>query len=228
MTDIEIFEDIEQGSEAWHRARMGIPTASDFKTVLACGKDGGGNATSVTRKRYMRVLAVEIVTGEPRENYENGFMARGRAWEPEARELYALAYGAEPYGVGFVLNRDKGVGYSPDSFLGDNGLLEIKTGTDAMIDVIERDVFPAEFMLQCQGGLYVTGREWIDLCLYWPGMPLVVKNAHRDEDCIAKIAAGVEKFNAELYELVMKIRGYGEPTPSMPEPDTSGSLLMAG
>jgi predicted phage-related endonuclease len=207
---------------------MGVPTASDFKTALAQGKDGGGSATSVTRKRYMRTLAVEIVTGEPRENYENGYMARGKLLEPEARELYALAYGQEPRRVGFVLNRSENVGYSPDSFIDDDGLLEIKTGTDAMIDVIERDVFPAEFKLQCQGGLYVTGRQWIDLCLYWPGMPLVVKRAYRDADCMAEIAGGLVKFNIELARLVQAIRRYGEPTPATPEPDASGSLLMAG
>ncbi len=227
MSDLEIF-DCEQGGPEWHRARMGVPTASDFKTVLAQGKDGGGSATSVTRKRYLRTLAVEIVTGEPRENYENGYMARGKALEPEARELYALAYRVEPRRVGFVLNRGENVGYSPDSFIGDDGLLEIKTGTDAMIDVIERDTFPAEFRLQCQGGLYVTGRQWIDLCLYWPGMPLVVKRAYRDGDCCAEIAGGLVKFNIELFRLVKAIRSYGEPTPAAPEPDAPGSLLMAG
>lgn len=211
MSDLEIFDAIEQGSEAWHRARMGVPTASDFKTVLAQGKDGGGSATSVTRKRYMRTLAVEKITGEPRENYENGYMTRGKILEPEARQLYAMVYRVEPRVVGFVLNRTMNVGYSPDSFIGEDGLLEIKTGTDAMIDVIERDVFPAEFKMQCQGGLYVTGRQWIDLCLYWPGMPLVVKRAYRDDACCAEIAGGLVRFNIELAQLVQAIRRYGEP-----------------
>ena len=30
----------EQGSELWYEARLGLPTASEFSTILAKGKDG--------------------------------------------------------------------------------------------------------------------------------------------------------------------------------------------
>ena len=77
--------DCEQGSEAWFRARMGIPTASEFATVMAKGRDGGA---SKTRAKYMRQLAGEIITGEPMESYSNGHMERGKEWEPDARDAY--------------------------------------------------------------------------------------------------------------------------------------------
>lgn len=232
MTDIEIFDDIEQGGEQWHRIRMGVPTCSDLKKVLAKGKDGGGTATSVTRSDYMEDLATEIVTGEPREHWlGNGYTENGKLREPEARELYSIAYRVEPRQVGFVLNRELNFGYSPDAMIGDKGRLEIKVSKRLVLAAIKADApssgwFPAEHRLQCQGGLWASDGGWIDLALYWPGLPFVVLRAYRDEACIAEIAEGVRKFNAELYDLVMKIRSYGEPTPA--EPDVSGSLLMAG
>ncbi len=60
---MEIFNH-EQGTPEWLQCRIGIPTASEFSTVLAKGKDGG---PSLTRAAYMRRIAAEIITGEPLE-----------------------------------------------------------------------------------------------------------------------------------------------------------------
>jgi hypothetical protein len=58
--------DCEQGSPEWFAARAGIPTASEFHTVMAVGKQGG---KSVTRVAYLNKLAGEILTGEPMPSY---------------------------------------------------------------------------------------------------------------------------------------------------------------
>ena len=50
--------DCEQGSPEWFKARAGIPTASEFHTVLAKGKGGG---ESLTRKTYLLKLAGEML-----------------------------------------------------------------------------------------------------------------------------------------------------------------------
>jgi hypothetical protein len=55
----------QQGEPEWFAARLGIPTASEFSTVMAKGKDGG---KSVTRRTYMLKLAGEILTNEPMES----------------------------------------------------------------------------------------------------------------------------------------------------------------
>ena len=101
---MEVF-DIDQGGDAWFRARMGIPTASEFSTVLAKGVGGGD---SKTRRTYLYKLAGEIITGEPMESYSNSHMERGKAMEDEAREMYAFVTGAEPQRVGFIKNGRKG------------------------------------------------------------------------------------------------------------------------
>jgi hypothetical protein len=79
--------DCEQGSVDWYAARLGVPTASRFATVMAKGKQGG---ESLTRKEYLLKLAGEIVTGEPMDNYVSPHMERGKVLEDEARDLYAF------------------------------------------------------------------------------------------------------------------------------------------
>lgn len=200
MSSLEII-DCEQNSEAWFEARRGLPTASRFSDVLAKGE-------GKTRRKYMLTLAGEILTGAPAESYSNGFIDRGHVMEPEARRLYAFMFDAEPQQVGFIRNGDKGC--SPDSLLDDAGVLEIKTQkADLLIDTLLKGTFPAEHVAQCQGALWVAEREWIDIAVYWPGLPLFVKRAHRDEAYIAKLAAAVKDFNAELADTVERIRSYG-------------------
>lgn len=193
-----------QGTEEWYLARAGIPTASMFATVMASGRGGG---ESKTRAKYMRQLAGEIITGKPIEGYSNHHMERGHEMEPEARDLYAFATDTVPEIVGFVRNGNKGC--SPDSLVGANGMLEIKTKLpDLLIECLERDDFPPEHRAQCQGALWVAEREWIDITVYWPGMPVFIKRAYRDEPYIKTMAGAVDQFNDELAALVERVRSY--------------------
>ncbi|CAH1662037.1 Exonuclease [Hyphomicrobiales bacterium] len=196
----------EQGTEEWHRARAGIPTASEFATVIAKGRGGGD---SRTRQSYLYRLAGEIITGEPAETFTNAHMERGKVMEPEARDLYAFLNDVQPEQVGFIRNGDKGC--SPDSLIGDNGMLEIKTKLPALLlETMFRTDFPPEHMAQCQGALWVAERDWIDLAVYWPRMELVRRRAYRDEVYIAELARAIEIFNAELHEIVERYRAYGD------------------
>lgn len=195
----------EQGTEPWLRARMGIPTASEFSSVLAAAKDGKDRKT---RNKYMRKLAGELITGEPMESYQNAHMERGKVMEDEARDFYAFTTDEPILRIGFVVNGNKGC--SPDSFIGSTGMLEIKTAIpDILIEKILADDFPPEHRAQCQGNLMVAEREWLDIGIYWPKMPMFVKRAYRDESYIRNMSVEIDQFNAELHELVEKIRRYG-------------------
>lgn len=192
----------EQGSEEWFRIRSGMPTASEFATVMASGR---GGAESKTRRTYMLKLAGEILTGEPMDSYSNGHMERGKAMEDEARELYAFLTDCDPERVGFVINGAKGC--SPDCFVAADGMAEIKTKLPHLqIDVLLRGELPPEHKAQCQGGLWVAEREWLDFVSYWPALPLFVKRIYRDEEYIKTLSEAVDQFNAELSEMVECIR----------------------
>jgi hypothetical protein len=201
---IEIF-DCAQGSDEWFRCRMGIPTASEFHTVMAKGKGGG---ESKTRKTYMRKLAAEIITGEPMDHFGNHHTERGHEMEPEARDLYAFMRDCEPEIIGFVRNGKKGG--SPDSLVDDSGAVEIKTKLPHLqIECIEGGGVPPEHRAQCQGVLWVAEREWIDFVSFWPALPLFVVREYRDEEYIKALSDAVDRFNDELAELVERVRAYG-------------------
>ena len=196
----------DQLSDEWFALRAGIPTSSEFATVLAKGK---GKAESKTRRTYLMKLAGEVLTGEPMDNYTNHHMERGRLMEPEARALYAFMEDVEPQTVGFIRNGDAGA--SPDAILGKTGLLEIKTKLPhLLIDLILRDEFPPEHLAQCQGQLWIAEREWLDLCVYWPRLPLFVKRVPRDEEYIKGLAEAVDTFNADLADMVERVGNYGK------------------
>lgn len=197
--------DCAQGSPEWFAARLGIPTASEFHTVLAKGRDGGA---SLTRKTYMLKLAGEIMTGEPMDNYSNAHMERGKVMEDEARDCYAFMKDVEPQRVGFIRNGRKGC--SPDSLIGDRKALEIKTKLPhLLIELLLKDEFPPEHKAQTQGILWVAERDEIDIGCYWPKMPLFVKSAGRDDLYIKALSDAVDRFNDELQETVLRIRRFG-------------------
>lgn len=203
MTEIIV---CDQGTPEWHRARLGIPTASCFATVMATGRSG---AESRTRKTYMHKLAGEILTGEPMDGFSNSHTERGHEMEPAARAAYAFIRDASPELVGFIRNGRAGA--SPDSLLGSDGLLEIKTKLPhLMVETILRGGMPPEHHAQCQGQLWIAEREWVDIAVYWPGMPLFIHRSHRDEAFISELAQAVNRFNDELDEVVAKVRAYGE------------------
>lgn len=203
MNDLTIYT-CEQNSPEWLEARRGIVTASEFDTVQAQGRTKGSE--SVTRRKYLLTLVGEILTGELAPGWEgNRHTERGHLLEPEARELYALVQGVEPQQVGFL--RRGRVGASPDSLVGDDGLLEIKTKMPHLqLDLLDRDRLPPEHVAQVQGQLWVSGRQWCDFVSYWPGLPPFIKRVERDEDYIASLATAVDAFLAEMDTWIARFR----------------------
>lgn len=198
---MQVFTDLEQGSPEWFAARAGIPTASKFATVMAKGE-------GKTRSEYMRKLAGEILTGEPSEQFGNVHTERGNAMEDEARETYAFINDAEITRVGFIRNGNRGA--SPDSLVGSNGGLEIKTALPHIqIDRLERDRLPPEHKAQVQGNLWIAEREFWDFVSYWPRLPVLTVRVYRDEDYIKTLSDEIDRFNDELAALVERIRNYG-------------------
>lgn len=203
---LEIFN-CEQGTPEWHACRAGIPTASEFATVMAKGRGGGD---SKTRKTYLYKLAGERITGEVGQVWTgNAHTERGHAMEPEARDLYAFMRDTQPQQIGFM--RRGPVGCSPDSLIGDDGLLEVKTKLPHLqIELLEAGELPGEHKAQVQGQLWVTGRAFVDFVSYWPRLPIFIKRIERDEKYIAELSAAVREFLSELDEVTARISAMRE------------------
>lgn len=196
---IEVFE-IDQGGDEWAQVRLGIPTASRFATVMAKGE-------GKTRNEYMRKLAGEVLTGEPMDSFTNGHMDRGKVMEDEARDLYAFVTDADIRRVGFIRNGKKGA--SPDSLVGTEGGLEIKTAlAHLQIERLLRGDLPPEHKAQVQGNIWLSERLWWDFCSYWPKLPLLTVRVFRDDIYIKNMAGEIDRFNDELAEMVERVRNY--------------------
>lgn len=197
--------DLEQGTQEWHAARLGIVTCSELECLLVNGKGQAGFGAGAFT--YMDTLIGERITGEPADVFQgNRHTERGHELEAVARSLYEARTEESFTQAGIILNH--GTGYSPDALVGPSGLLEVKTKLPKFqVSVILADEVPKEHVAQCQGGLWVSEREWIDFISYWPGMPLFIKRAYRDEVLIRKIAERVTTFYEILDERMNKVLG---------------------
>jgi hypothetical protein len=150
-------------------------------------------------------LIAERLTTEPQEGFSNAVMQRGSEIEPYAREYYELLNDCPARQVGFV-ERNEDIGASPDSLVGEDGLLEIKcplptTHIRTLID----DNVPAEHKPQIQGQLWVCERQWCDFVSYDPRVrqkPYFCERVYRDEDYIKELHIKIQMFIDEMNALM--------------------------
>lgn len=194
--DIEVF-DCEQGTDEWFAARCGVVTASTFSDVLAKGK-------GITRSKLLYATVAEILTGEVSSRWSgNQYTERGKAWEAEVRSLYEATCEEEVRQVGFI--RRGRIGCSPDSMVGAEGLLEIKTREPHLqVEVLEKGVLPSENVAQVQGQLLVTGRLWCDYVSYCRGLPQLKLRVYRDIAYLSNLKYELDQFLADLESAVAR------------------------
>jgi exodeoxyribonuclease (lambda-induced) len=195
-----------QGSEAWLQARVGKITASCFKDARDRLKPAKGETIgrpSAKCAAYAARVALERIAGRPVDKvFENWQMREGSEQEPHARHAYDLETGNIVQEVGAIATDDDVFLYSPDGLIGSDGLLEIKTilSPDRIVKIIgEGDI--TDFMDQCLGGLWLTGRKWIDLVLWAPalesvGRQLTIHHITRNEDAIQALEDDLMAFAA--------------------------------
>ena len=194
---IRYYNDIEQGGEEWLAVRRGIPTASEMRLIMTPTMRPASNDKE---RAHLFELLGQRITGYTEPHYISDDMLRGHEDEIEARIRYAEHF-APVTACGFVTNDDHGVviGYSPDGLVGDDGLIECKSRRQKyQIETILADEVPAEYLLQCQTGLLVTGRKWLDFVSYCGGLPMVVKRVWPCPEIQQAIIAAASAFEQRL------------------------------
>jgi exodeoxyribonuclease (lambda-induced) len=193
-----IFHNDPQGSDAWLASRSGVITASKFKDARDRLKSG---APSSKCNAYAAQVALERIAGRPIDKtFQNWQMREGQEQEPFARIAAESINGYMVEEVGFITTDDRVFGYSPDGLIDGDGLLEIKTilSGDVALNVIgKKDL--SEYMDQCNGGLWLTGRKWIDLVIWCPalepiGKHLTIHRIDRDEEKIQALEDDLMNF----------------------------------
>jgi len=190
----------EQGTEEWHKIRLGKFGGTDAQAVATAGK-------GLETLCYQKVG--EILTQRPaKEPYTNSDLDRGNELEPIARQAYGLQTGLKVTTVGYIL-KNEFVGVSPDGLVEDEGMLEIKSPSDAVFVryLFTREIDPKYFW-QMQHQLLVAERKWVDFAVFNDNLnKLDITRVFRDEAKIEKIRIGLEIGEVKVREILERVKG---------------------
>jgi putative phage-type endonuclease len=198
---------IEQGSEAWKLLRLGKVSASRMADLLAKTKSGA----SASRAKYMAQLLCERMTGQPTEFFTTAAMQRGTEIEPVARAAYEAENLTSVEQVAWVEHPTIPMaGCSPDGFVGEHGLIEIKCKEiHNHLDSILNDKIYPDHQAQMMWQMACTGRQWCDYVCFDDrapeGLQLFVKRLHRDEEKIKQMEDEVRTFLKDLESMIQKL-----------------------
>jgi len=179
-----------QRSPEWFEIRDLKMSASHASTIAANGK---GLVT------YVNELLQDHYAVTEREMYTNPAMQHGIDMEPSAVFVYESMTGQTVEHVGFVEHNDYS-GMSPDGFIGDNGMIEIKCPTKKVFfQLLMDDKIDPKYYAQMQMQLLISEREWCDYVVFSVDFSkqIVIKRVEPDEKMFKKLNAGLE-HGAEL------------------------------
>jgi YqaJ-like viral recombinase domain len=205
-----IFIDVKQGTEEWLAQRIGRITASKFKDAVDRTAKGARTAKATL---YAAQVAIERISHQPiDEQFVTWQMKRGIELEPAARMEYEAITGNFATESGIVTTDDGVFSYSTDGYIGDDGLIEIKSLASAeKIVAMWRDGDMSDYMHQIQGGLWITGRHWADFVMYCPqleaiGKQIYYRRVQRDESFIEQLEKDLVDFEHLVSDTEMMLR----------------------
>ncbi len=209
----------KQGSADWLQARNGVPTASEFGSIITPAK----GAFSAGHKAYGARLAAERVRGGPEDvkSFINQDMQRGLLMEPRARSRYRMwcehkGLDLDVWPVGLVWSDDRRFACSPDGLLIPAGSepsrgavvggLEIKAPRgETHIGWLEDGVLPDEHKCQVHACLFISGLPWWDFISISDGLPPLIVRTEPDH-FTAKLGEYALRFADYVDELTDKLK----------------------
>lgn len=179
---------MEQRSEAWFNARKGMVTGSSVGAIL--GLDPNRDRDTVMRDM------VREYHGLPREFQGNIATQYGVIHENEAKDDFMWETGHEVIEASFCIHPgETWLGASPDGFVGDDALLEVKCPfglRDKEVPEFKTAADQPHYYAQMQVQMYVTGRS---LCYFWQWTPHGTKLETVEYDA-AWISENIRKLKA--------------------------------
>lgn len=183
--------DCEQRSEEWFEARKGLPTGSGFSRIMTTKFEYSKGAN-----KYAWDLVGESF-GIEEKRFVTAAMQHGIDFEDEAAFSYSLLSADPVTECGFCFQDERKLwGVSPDRFVGEDGLLEIKCPQPAkMMEYHEQKRLPPYYGPQVYGQLLVTGRKWLDFFAYHPEIKPFLMRIESDQAIQSKVQDCLERFN---------------------------------
>jgi hypothetical protein len=195
---------LEQGSEAWFKEKLGKPSASNISKIITnTGKP------STQRLGYLYELAGQILTGKQEEGYKNANIELGNEREGESRNYFELTHNAEITQVGVIYkDEQKKFLCSPDGIeLSQEYGLELKNVLPkTQVQYLLDNSLPSNYFGQCQMSLYITGFKYWQFLSYVPLMNPLLIRVEPDKVYQEILGNELNKFCMELEETVKKIK----------------------
>jgi len=186
---------VEQNTTEWMALRAGKVTASEFKDCFS-------KETTQAFQNLIYKKRAEIRTGEIEESFTNEWMQRGHLLEPEARKEYELTNLVSVEDGGFW-EYSEFIGASPDGFVGEDGLLEIKCPKASTMErYMDENKLPSIYKWQIHGQMLCTGRQWVDFVVYHPMYELFQLRIERDSKLIKELE---EQLNYVIKKIKEKL-----------------------
>lgn len=180
-----------------HSGRVAAAAADPVRTIEPAHGD--------TARSLTRLLVAERITGWTDPTYLSDDMIRGMEDEPRAVETYAQHYKAPVQPMGFMIRKESWgtLGFSPDSLVGTDGFVEVKSrrAKKQLATILDGKV-PPENLAQIQAGLLVTERDWCDYISFTGGMPMLVIRVEPDEAWFTAIREAVRMFEETAVEMI--------------------------
>lgn len=203
-----IIHDVEQGTEAWHAVRRGIPTASQFSRIV----QPSNGLLSKSAKAYAMYLAAEVLLKSSlHEEGDTKWTRWGKDMEPEAVRQYCVVHDRAVRRVGFITTDDGSAGCSPDRLLvGENAALEVKCPSPAVqLGYLYEGTLPLDYRCQVQGQIYIAELDYVDFYAFHPSMPELHLRIGRDREFIENLQAGLQHINALKLDIIARCSGSG-------------------
>lgn len=187
-----IHNEFQQGSTEWMHARAGIPTASEFDSLISPKWEIRKGKTPET---YLARKLAEFWLGGPLMGFSSFATEAGQILEGEAIPWYEFEHNQTVQRVGLVTNANGTVACSPDGLIGEEGGIEIKCpDPHTHVKYLLEGTVPDDYLAQVHGSLYVTGRAWWRFLSYRRHFPPLLVQVNRDEEIIEQIDEAVTGF----------------------------------
>lgn len=199
---MRVVRNVKQGTPEWLQLRLGVVTASDAERIVTPKKLEPSKAQAA----YVSELVAEHLIGAPLDFTTDKWRERGIALEGEARDWYCLM--REPVEeVGFLQRDDLLVGCSPDGIIEGRRGVEIKCPAAAthVGYLLDPATLVADYRMQVQFSLWLTGWPAWDILSYCPTLPTVLREVLPDAAVFAALDAEVPKVLAAREAALVRI-----------------------
>lgn len=216
MINKDLILNVEQGSDEWKKARLGVITASEFHKIIT-----PSGSKSASANEYMGKLIAEHITGEQQDIYVSDDMFNGTMLEPKARSFFEAIKGFEAHEVGMVYkDSDKNIACSPDGLIAaypcmdtpqpppigcEDGSVQYMTGLEIKcpklanhISYVIDNKMPKQYIPQVQGSIWTTGVDGWWFMSYHPDYKPLIVFVERDNAYIEKMEKIILSFSELL------------------------------